>query len=210
MSWSWALDDVPGPLRHFRVDSRIQQATANILNAFLTGTPVVKVLVGEAPATVTAGQAFTVVVTAENDQGNPVAQYGGTVHFSSSDTSAGVVLPADATLTNGQGTFSATLIKVGPQTMTVVDAANSLSTTVTVIVRSGSATRLTLATTAAPTAGQAFSFSVTAQDPFGNTDPAYTGRVHVPNSASLNSSHVPTSYAVFCLQRKVSSTLVRA
>src|SRR5438552_1197252 len=57
MSWSWALDDVPGPLRHFRVDSRIQQATANILNAFLTGAPVVKVLVGEAPATVTAGQA---------------------------------------------------------------------------------------------------------------------------------------------------------
>src|SRR3989441_5327037 len=66
--------------------------------------------------------------------------------------------------------------------MTVVDAANSLSTTVTVIVRSGSATRLTLATTAAPTAGQAFSFSVTTQDPFGNTDPAYTGRVHFTSS----------------------------
>src|SRR5437899_1887624 len=39
ISWSWALDDVPGPLRHSRVDSRIQQATANVLNAFLTGAP---------------------------------------------------------------------------------------------------------------------------------------------------------------------------
>jgi IPT/TIG domain len=39
MSWSWALDDVPGPFAQFRVDSRIQRATANILNAFLTGAP---------------------------------------------------------------------------------------------------------------------------------------------------------------------------
>src|SRR5436309_9872773 len=145
LSWSWALDN----FFHGLADSRIQQATANILNAFLTGAPVVKVLVGEAPATVTAGQAFTVAVTAENDQGNPVAQYGGTVHFSSSDSSPGVVLPADATLTNGQGSFSVTLIGAGSQTVTVADAANSLSTTVTVIVRAASATRLALATTAA-------------------------------------------------------------
>src|SRR5436309_8704623 len=39
MSWSWALDDVPGPFSHFRVDSRIQRATANNLNDFLTGAP---------------------------------------------------------------------------------------------------------------------------------------------------------------------------
>src|SRR5207247_941413 len=178
LSWSWALDN----FFHGLADSRIQQATANILNAFLTGAPVVKVLVGEAPATVTAGQAFTVAVTAENDQGNPVAQYGGTVHFSSSDSSAGVVLPADATLTNGQGSFSVTLVGAGSQTVTVADAANSLSTTVTVIVRAASATRLALATTTVPTAGQAFSFTVTAQDPFGNTDPAYAGSVRFTSS----------------------------
>src|SRR5213594_1932658 len=39
LSWSWALDDVPGPFSHSRVDSRIQRVTANILNAFLTGAP---------------------------------------------------------------------------------------------------------------------------------------------------------------------------
>src|SRR5207247_1251581 len=39
MSWSWALDNVPGPPGHGLADSRIQRATANILNAFLTGAP---------------------------------------------------------------------------------------------------------------------------------------------------------------------------
>jgi len=37
ISWSWGLDDSPGVLRQFKVDPRIQQTTANILNAFLTG-----------------------------------------------------------------------------------------------------------------------------------------------------------------------------
>src|SRR5213594_1942531 len=210
MSWSWALDDVPGPFSHFRVDSRIQRATANILNAFLTGAPVVKVLVGEAPATVTAGQAFTVAITAENDQGNPVAQYGGTVHFSSSDSSSGVVLPADATLTNGQGSFSVTLIGAGSQTVTVADAANSLSTTVTVIVRAASAERLALTTTAAPTAGQAFSFSETAQDPFGNTDPAYAGRVRFTSSDTSAGVVLPADATLTNGQGTFSATLVRA
>src|SRR5207248_1676277 len=39
MSWSWALDDAPGILQQFKVDSRIQQTTANVLNAFLTNVP---------------------------------------------------------------------------------------------------------------------------------------------------------------------------
>src|SRR5207245_161995 len=152
----------PGPLRHFRVDSRIQQATANILNASLTGAPVVKVLVGEAPATVTAGQAFTVAVTAENDQGNPVAQYGGTVHFSSSDSSAGVVLPADATLTNGQGTFSATLVRAGSPTITGTDTVTaSLTGSMTITVRAASATSISLGVPAEVIKGTAFTVTVT-------------------------------------------------
>ncbi|TLY21732.1 MAG: Ig-like domain repeat protein [Nitrospirae bacterium] len=190
-AWSWRLDTFFSG----QADSRIQQTTANILNAFLTGTPVVKVLVGEAPATVTAGQAFTMVVTAENDQGNPVTQYSGTVHFSSSDTSAGVVLPADATLTNGQGTFSATLIKVGPQTVTVADAENSLSTTVTVIVTAGSATRISLGVPAAVIKGTAFTVNVTLKDQFGNVATGYAGTVHFGASAHISPLEVlPPDY----------------
>src|SRR5437870_5017904 len=132
MSWSWGLINFFANV----ADARIQRTTANILNAFLTGAPVVRTLRVTAPATVTAGQAFTLTVTAVNDQGNLVAGYTGTVHFSSSDTAPGVVLPADSTLTNGQGTFSMLLATAGPQTVTVADAPNSLSTTVTVIVAS--------------------------------------------------------------------------
>jgi len=128
LSWSWGLVNFYSNV----ADARIQRTTANILNAFLTGAPVVRTLRVTAPATVTAGQAFTLTVTAVNDQGNLVAGYTGTVHFSSSDTAPGVVLPADSTLTNGQGTFSMLLATAGPQTVTVADAPNSLSTTVTV------------------------------------------------------------------------------
>src|SRR5207247_6035851 len=132
MSWSWGLENFFSNV----ADARIQRTTANILNAFLNDAPVVDHLSVTAPATVTPGQAFTLTVTAVNAQGNPVDGYTGTVHFSSSDTAPGVVLPADSTLTNGQGTFSLTLAIRGPQTVTVADAANSLSTTVTVIVAS--------------------------------------------------------------------------
>src|SRR5438876_2503294 len=132
LSWSWGLVNFYSNV----ADARIQRTTANILNAFLTGAPVVRTLRVTAPATVTAGQAFTLTGTAVNDQGNLVAGYTGTVHFSSSDTAPGVVLPADSTLTNGQGTFSMLLATAGPQTVTVADAPNSLSTTVTVIVAS--------------------------------------------------------------------------
>src|SRR5207237_10781998 len=82
----------------------------------------------------TPGQSFNVTVTARDAQGQPFTGYTGTVHFTSSDTSAGVVLPPDSTLTNGVGTFPVTLVKTGTQTLTSDDAASSLSTTVSVNV----------------------------------------------------------------------------
>src|SRR5204862_4585063 len=47
--------------------------------------------------------------------------YSGTVHFTSSDGQA--VLPGNATLTSGTGTFSAILRTTGNQTLTATDAA---------------------------------------------------------------------------------------
>src|SRR5207248_3125066 len=102
MSWSWALDNYDS--NNNQTDARIQQATANILNRFGTGPAPVHDLKLVVPSSSNAGQPFTASVTAEDAQGNPVNSYNGTVHFSSSDTSPGVVLPADSTLVNGQGT----------------------------------------------------------------------------------------------------------
>src|SRR5256714_4899263 len=39
LAWSWALEDAPGVLQQFKVNAKIQQTTANVLNAFLTGVP---------------------------------------------------------------------------------------------------------------------------------------------------------------------------
>ncbi len=60
-----------------------------------------------APTSVIAGTAFSFTVTASDAFGNTATGYTGIVHFTSSDGAA--TLPADATLTNGVGTFSATL-----------------------------------------------------------------------------------------------------
>ena len=75
-----------------------------------------------APSVATAGSAFTFTVTAHDQSNNPTA-YAGIVHFTSTDGTA--VLPADSTLTNGTGTFSATLNTVGSQTITATDSVAS-------------------------------------------------------------------------------------
>ena len=75
-----------------------------------------------APAGVNAGAPFSITVTAQDDSGNTVTGYTGTVHFTSSDYQA--VLPADATLTNGVGTFMVRMHLVGSQTITVYRTTN--------------------------------------------------------------------------------------
>jgi hypothetical protein len=88
---------------------------------------------GNVLSSTTAGSAFTVTVTALDSGGNVVSGYGGTVHFTSTD--AGATLPPDATLTNGVGTFSVTLVSAGSQTVTATDTSRSAitgHTTVTV------------------------------------------------------------------------------
>src|SRR5207248_6288489 len=105
--------------------------------------------------------------------------------FGSSDVSPGVVLPPDSTLTNGQGTFSATLIKAGPQSLTAADMPNSLSGTAGLTVAAAPASRLALATaTAAPIAGTSFSFTVTAQIGCATTRASYAVTLHFRTSDS--------------------------
>ncbi len=72
-----------------------------------------------APATTRVGAAFSFTVTALDALNNVVATYGGTVHFTSTDGAA--VLPSNATLTNGVGTFSATFNTPGDQTISATD-----------------------------------------------------------------------------------------
>src|SRR5207249_2939322 len=108
--------------------------------------------------------------------------YAGTVHFTSSDGAA--TLPANSTLTSGTGSFSATLRTAGNQTITATDTVSSsiTGTSNTIAVSAASATHFAVSTPASATAGSAFTFTVTAQDPFNNTATSYAGTVHFTSS----------------------------
>src|SRR5439155_6644748 len=146
-------------------------ATANLT---VDAAPASKLVLAPSTSAPTAGTSFSFTVTAQDRFTNRATSYAGTVHFSSSDTSSGVVLPPNSTLTNGRGTYSATLIKAGSQTLTASDAASGFSSTANVTVNAAPASKLVLATsTTTPTAGNSFYFTATAQDRYGNTDTAY-------------------------------------
>src|SRR5260370_30505675 len=74
------------------------------------------------PTAATAGVAGTVSATAQDAFGNVVQSYTGTVHFTSTDSQAG--LPADYTFVggdNGAHSFSVTLKTAGTQSLTATD-----------------------------------------------------------------------------------------
>jgi uncharacterized protein (TIGR03437 family) len=131
-----------------------------------------------APSSGTAGSAFSFTVTALDQGGNTATEYAGTVHFTSTDGSA--TLPADSTLTNGVGTFSATLKTAGNRTITATDTVTSsiTGTSGTITVNAAAATKFVVSAASPETVGTAFNVTVTAQDQFGNTATGYAGTVH--------------------------------
>lgn len=137
-----------------------------------------------APTGATAGSPFSFTVAAVNRGGNTLTGFADTIHFVSTDTAAGVSLPADAMLTNGTGTFSATLVTAGNQTITVTDTSNGdfTGTSSTIAVSGAATTHVAVAAPVAATHGTAFNFTVTAQDQFNNTASGYGGTLHFTSS----------------------------
>ena len=132
-----------------------------------------------APASATAGSAFSFTVTARDQFDNTATGYSGVVHFTSSDGAA--VLPANSTLTNGTGSFNATLGTAGNQTITGTDTvtASITGTSGQVAVSAATtATHFTLNAPASAGAGDAFVFTITARDQFDNLATGYGGIVH--------------------------------
>ncbi len=110
--------------------------TPNGVNAFMA---VPTLAVAGLPSPTVAGVAHNVTVTAKDAHGNTATGYTGTVHFTSSDPAA--VLPADATLTNGVGTFSVTLKTVGTRSVTATDTVSlATGSQSAIVVNPGSAT----------------------------------------------------------------------
>jgi hypothetical protein len=149
----------------------------------------------DAPTGSIAGTPFNVTVTALNPLGNQDSNYTGKVHFTSTDSQAG--LPGDYTFTaadKGQHTFSVTLKTAGSQTVTATDTANSsFFGSATITVTPAAASKLAVAKFPSPvTAGTVHTFSITALDAYGNAATAYTGTVHF--TSSDHQAIVPEDY----------------
>jgi predicted RNA methylase len=135
-----------------------------------------------APPVAPAGVAFNFTVTALDQFNNTATGYAGTVHFTSTDGQA--VLPANTTLTNGTGTFSATLKTAGSQTITATDTVDSsiTGTSNPIAVFAAAATHFAVSAPATAHTTTPFNFTVTALDQFNNTATGYLGTVHFTSS----------------------------
>jgi hypothetical protein len=147
-----------------------------------------------APPVATAGSSFNFIVTARDPNNNIVTGYSGTVHFTSTDGQAG--LPADMTLTGGTGTFPATLKTAGNQTITGTDTANGQfkGTSNTIAVSAAAASHFGVSGPTADVAGTAATYTVTALDPYGNTDTSYAGTVTL--SATDPAASLPAPFTL--------------
>jgi hypothetical protein len=145
-----------------------------------------------APATAQSGTTFKFVVTALNIGNDVDAKYTGTVQFSSTDPQA--VLPASSTLTNGTGSFSATLQAAGSQTLTVTDTSTASinGTSSAIDVSPGPATHLSVSAPTQVLPGKPFRLIVTARDDANNVASSYPGTVHL-TSTEANAALPPDS-----------------
>jgi hypothetical protein len=139
--------------------------------------PATQFSVTASPSSIAAGGTTTVTVTALDSLSNTVTGYTGTVHLTSSDGTA--VLGADATLTSGVGTFTATFTTAGTPTVTATDTVTTsiTGTSSPITVTALTATQLVISTPTTAIAGTPFNFTVTPEDQYGNTDPTYNKTV---------------------------------
>lgn len=131
---------------------------------------------------IVAGGTVAFQVTALDVDGNVATGYAGTVRFTSSDAQA--VLPWNAALAGGAGSFSATLKTGGSATVTVTDTAvgSITGTSGAITVNAGTATKLVISAPATAAAGTPVNVMLTAQDAYGNTATGYSGTVHVTST----------------------------
>ena len=121
-------------------------------------------------------------MTAQNADNSTNTGYNGIVHFSSSDSAA--TLPPDSQLSNGVGTFSATLATLGTQSLTATDTLTSTMTAVSgITVNTGAVSHFSFGFTPNGTAaGYPVTMTVVARDTFNNIVTAYSGTVHFSSS----------------------------
>jgi hypothetical protein len=142
-----------------------------------------------APASTNAGTSISFTVIAQDALNNTTPAYSGTVGFTSSDAAA--TLPIASTLTNGAGTFGATLNTSGSRTITGTDA--SITGHATVLVNAGTLHHFAVTAPASSIAGASVSVTVTAQDSLNNTVSTYAGTVTFTSNDAMATLPAPST-----------------
>ena len=139
------------------------------------------VVTTQPPAGVTAGNGFSLVVSAEDEFGNVDPNYSGSVALApaSNPTGGTFTMPASS----GVASFSDLKLNTAATSDTLQASSGALkqASTSAITVGAATATRWVITTEppASVTAGNAFGLDVKAEDPFGNTDPSFSGNVTV-------------------------------
>jgi large repetitive protein len=149
------------------------------------------------PSPTTAGIDGKYTVTARDEFQNVADSYTGTIRFTSTDPIAG--LPTDFTFSAtdaGVASFTAQLKTAGTQTITATDLVTATITgeqTGIVVTPAAASKFVVTGHPATVNAGDTSNFTVTAQDPFGNVDVNYLGKVNF--SSTDKQASLPSQYA---------------
>ena len=167
-------------------DTANSSITAGTSTILVVASSVGLHFVVNAPLTTSVGAGFPFTVTAQDEYGNINTNYLGVVKFTSTDTAAATSLPAASSLSQGMGTFNATLTTAGNQLLSATDnTSTGITGSTTISVGALAPTHFAIIAPANVTAGTAFNFTVKAEDQFNNPTPVYRGTVHFTGSDSL-------------------------
>ncbi len=148
------------------------------------GTTSDTIAVSTSSNTTTAGTSISYTVTADGANGSVDTGFTGTISLSSSDSKI-QGLPSSYTFTTtdaGTHTFTVTLETAGSQTITETSASGSVVSTIQ--VSPAAASKLVISGLSTAVVGTPQSFTVTAEDPYGNVATSYTGTVSFASSDS--------------------------
>jgi sugar lactone lactonase YvrE len=163
---------VPGPAG-VAVDAAGNLFIDDVFDSLIRKVSVATTLQVSAPSVVTAGDSFSVTVSAVEDDGTPDPEYAGTVTLvAGTGMFTHTFTPADG----GSFTFTGVeLFTAGTQSLTADDGTLTGGASVTVLP--GAAVSLLLTGPSQVQAGVAFQVTVTAYDAYGNVATGYLGTV---------------------------------
>lgn len=144
------------------------------------------------PSTATAGNAFSVLVTAKDAYGNTVTSFKGSDTLTASDGQK-IIGPQTVSLSNGVGTAAIALDTADKVTLTA-SSGSIKGTSSTVTVNPGAATTFLVSAPSSATAGTSFKVTITAKDAYGNTVAGFSGAVTLTSSdgQKVNLAAAPT------------------